>query len=103
MRALSQALRLSAIEGRMSAHSSRGASWDTLRRACLDRDGWVCTHCGKDLIGEDATADHVVPRALGGPDALWNLQASCRRCNGIKSDHVLVRVPWFSRDWLDRI
>lgn len=54
-----------------------------------ERDGgWWCHYCDTalsvDLEAEEwqaATADHVIPRAHGGPDALGNLVLSCRRCN----------------------
>lgn len=88
----------------MSAGSARGAEWQALRLACLERDGWQCTYCGKaPLIGDDATADHAIPKALGGPDALWNLRASCRKCNAQKREHVAARVNWFDSEWLDSL
>jgi 5-methylcytosine-specific restriction endonuclease McrA len=34
--------------------------------------------------------DHIVPRALGGPDTADNLQYVCDRCNIIKSDRVVI-------------
>lgn len=84
----------------MSKHSSSGAEWDKLRLACLDRDGWVCQDCGKDLAGDDATADHIIPKSMGGHDALDNLRALCRRCNGIRQDRLLVRTSGFNPRWL---
>lgn len=87
----------------MSKQSSRGPEWETLRLATLDRDGWVCQYCGKDLIGDDATADHITPKDLGGVDALWNLVAACRKCNGRKSNHIFIRMPWFNPNYLDRL
>lgn len=85
----------------MSKHSSKGASWEALRKACLDRDGWVCGYCGRGLIGADATADHITPLAQGGVDELWNLRASCRRCNSIKQDRPFVRTDYFNTSWID--
>lgn len=89
----------------MSQHSSKGAAWNRLRLVILERDNWVCQHCGNELrekdpdAAHDATVDHVIPKAAGGRDEQANLIASCRRCNGIKSDRVQVRVDWFNRDW----
>lgn len=85
----------------MSAGSARGAAWARLRLAVLERDGWVCAYCGKALEGDDATADHIVPRGTGGRDELTNLVAACRRCNGKKSDRELVRANWVNARWLD--
>lgn len=86
----------------MSKASSRGPLWEALRKRVLERDGWVCTWCGKGLAGSDATADHFpVPKSQGGPDEEWNLRASCRRCNGIRQDRPIVRPDWFNTAWID--
>lgn len=37
----------------------------------------TCHYCG----GPAETWDHVIPRALGGPDQIWNRVPSCQRCN----------------------
>lgn len=43
----------------------------------------VCWLCGREPVTLDPlTADHVVPRALGGPNALSNLRPAHRSCNG---------------------
>lgn len=74
------------------------AGWQTLRRACLDRDHWRCT---TPRCGARATfADHVIPRRKGGPDALTNLASLCRACHGRKSarqDGALGHAPSRSR------
>lgn len=48
----------------------------------------LCYWCG-DLMLTDVskshprlmTADHLIPRSLGGPDTRENIVAACRRCN----------------------
>lgn len=87
----------------MSEHSSRGTGWNRLRLAVLERDGWTCSYCDKDLTVEtgDGTADHVMPKAAGGRDEMINLVAACRKCNGAKQDKVLLRVNWVNPRWLD--
>ena len=85
----------------MSKHSARGAAWEAQRKRVLDRDGWVCTSCGKALEGADATVDHIEPIA-DDPDRIYEdheLASMCRRCNGIKQDRVLVRLAWFNPRW----
>ena len=74
-----------------------------MRLAVLERDGWACTYCNKALEGDDATADHVTPKAAGGRDEMTNLVACCRRCNGLKTDKVLLRLNWVNRNWLDHL
>lgn len=89
----------------MSEQSSRGTAWDATRKRILDRDGWLCQYCGKDLTQEarDATADHIIPKDSGGTDEDSNLVAACRTCNGRKSNKVIIRMPWFNPAWLDSL
>lgn len=56
----------------------KGGRAAKLSRQILERDGYVCVWCG----GVATTADHIVPRSLGG--ACWdpaNLAAACHPCN----------------------
>lgn len=87
----------------MSEQSSRGPKWDALRKRVLDRDGWTCVYCGKALEGKDATADHIIPKDMGGEDIESNLVASCRSDNGRKSNKVMLRMPWVNPKWLDSL
>jgi hypothetical protein len=58
-------------------------AWRRLVAAVLARDGYVCQmkrdghRCGAPAT----TANHIVHRALGGPDTLDNLEAACVPCN----------------------
>lgn len=51
------------------------------------RDGWTCKLCGDKISSKTLsgplrpTADHIVPRSLGGSNALWNLQLAHALCN----------------------
>lgn len=83
----------------MSQHSSRGASWEALRKAALERDGYVCVYCGH----EATEADHVVAKAMGGKDELENLVAACKPCNSKKQARALVRNSGFNPRWLDSL
>jgi len=92
----------------MSKDSSKGAAWDKLRLKVLNRDGWVCGYCGRDLTKtpgqkNSATAEHILAKANGGEDRLDNLMACCLECNGRKSDRVLVRQNWWNRKWLTNV
>lgn len=90
----------------MSVGSNRGAAWTWLSLRIWERDGWQCGYCGNHLERKhpdprhDATVDHITPKAAGGTDDPENLISSCRRCNGLKSDKVAVRMPWFNPHWL---
>lgn len=59
-----------------------GEHWRPLRDAILARDGYRCFYCG----GLATTADHVMPKALGGTDDPSNLVAACLPCNSSKRD-----------------
>lgn len=56
----------------------------TLRYAALRRENWICRYCG----ARATEVDHVLPRAQGGPTALWNLAASCQHCNRQKGNQT---------------
>lgn len=46
------------------------------------RDGTDCALCGNPIRNiERATLDHIIPRSVGGRDALDNLQLTHYRCN----------------------
>jgi 5-methylcytosine-specific restriction endonuclease McrA len=67
---------------RAGAHGYRGphftaTQWRELVEAC----GGRCLRCG---VVEDLTVDHIVPLALGGSNAIENIQPLCHDCNGIK-------------------
>jgi 5-methylcytosine-specific restriction endonuclease McrA len=50
--------------------------------AILDRgDGDECYLCGGVLNDGNRTIDHVVPKALGGGEALGNKKLACLPCN----------------------
>lgn len=37
---------------------------------------------------DEATVDHIIPKAKGGTNCLWNVQLACLECNGKKADTV---------------
>lgn len=76
----------------MSQHSSRGAKWQALRQAVLERDGGVCHYCQ----GIATTADHLIPKSKGGVDHMENLVASCLPCNARKGANLLTRITWLN-------
>lgn len=52
-----------------------------------------------DAIGQEVlmTKDHIVPKALGGPNNLKNYQTMCVRCNKDKGVGGLTLAQWKSR------
>lgn len=55
----------------------------------LKRDAFTCRYCGKCCLDAALEVDHVEPRAVGGPDADWNLVTACVECNRGKRDNPL--------------
>lgn len=71
-------------------------SWAKTRKKVLDRDGWQCAWCERDLRqqGVKATVDHVVSLKQGRADG-WseeqlksseNLVAACGSCNSSRAE-----------------
>jgi len=60
----------------------------------------VCVYCGKkNLVIENsnkeflATADHIIPKALGGPAFdINNLVCACHRCNSLKGIKIGYKI-----------
>lgn len=69
----------------------------SVRLAVAKRDRWQCWLCGEGVPRHvpanhprELTADHVVPRSLGGSDDPINLRAAHRLCNSRRGN----RVDW---------
>jgi 5-methylcytosine-specific restriction endonuclease McrA len=78
------------IEEAMRFYSS--PEWSLLRKQAIERDGRICSHCGKRIKDDfDLTVDHKLPRSKH-PDLalkIENLRVFCRACNSKKG----------ARDW----
>ncbi|HCD1553239.1 TPA: HNH endonuclease [Corynebacterium striatum] len=59
-----------------------------LTRATLATWGTRCHLCGREGA---TTADHIIPRALGGTDELSNLRPAHASCNSKRQDMPLHR------------
>ena len=56
-----------------------------LRSFIFSRSNGKCVYCGTKAT----EIDHVIPRSNGGTNSTYNLVASCRACNQIKSNLTL--------------
>lgn len=70
------------------------------RKNILIRDGYTCQYCGKQMVSNELTLDHIIPRSKGGGSVWENLVAACYPCNNRKgsksleeSGMVLARQP----------
>ena len=57
------------------------------KKNVIKRDSHQCQYCGKrtGLM----TADHILPKALGGEESWENLVCACHECNNRKGDRSL--------------
>ena len=62
------------------------ARWKRLRLLVLHRDP-LCVVCKQPAT----EADHVVPKADGGEDAMDNLQGLCKACHSSKTNREMGR------------
>lgn len=62
----------------------------TLRWQVISRALGRCEACGISSAERALEVDHIVPRARGGSNEIWNLQALCSTCNAQKSDREAV-------------
>ncbi|MBI4785003.1 MAG: HNH endonuclease [Oscillatoriophycideae cyanobacterium NC_groundwater_1537_Pr4_S-0.65um_50_18] len=84
-----------------------------VKRAIRERANYVCEYChsSERLSANRFTADHVIPKSLGGSDEIDNLALACRRCNERRYNFVAgvdpethAIVPIFNprrQDWRD--
>ena len=56
-----------------------------LRSFIFSRSNGKCVYCG----AKATEIDHIIPRAKGGSNSIYNLVASCRSCNQKKSNSSL--------------
>jgi 5-methylcytosine-specific restriction endonuclease McrA len=69
--------------------------WRNLRREVLIRDEMTCQYCGDAAV----TADHIIPRKHGGPDAAINLMAVCGECNKLAASRYFEEFRE-KREWI---
>ncbi len=58
------------------------------KRYIYMRDDGACYFCGKKLLFKQISLDHYLPKSKSGPNDLFNLVCSCRRCNKYKKSSV---------------
>lgn len=58
------------------------------RREIWRRDDYRCQYCGKKVIQDECTIDHVIPRSQGGLTTWENCVLACYECNAQKADRL---------------
>ncbi len=52
----------------------------------------ICQYCGIRITAENYSADHVMPRSLGGQSTWENLVVCCQDCNAKKANKTLKQA-----------
>ena len=67
-----------------------------IKHIIFEKTGGVCAKCGKILLLEKTTIDHLIPRYRGGTDEISNLIPMCKHCNKQKGSRIVKRdeVPY---------
>lgn len=55
-----------------------------VRKILYDNANGKCAICGKSLLFQDITLDHIIPLIQNGKDEVENLQICCYECNQMK-------------------
>lgn len=74
-------------------------------QSITDRDGWTCWLCEQevdpyDLGPHHASADHVIPKRMGGSNELTNLLLAHASCNEYRSGAKTTPFAPFDNDWV---
>ena len=79
-----------------SAIGRSGGNWGRIRRAVLERDNYRCRRCGRAAGADGLEVHHIIPRKLGGGDAMPNLATYCVPCHLIlhKTAKNPQRLEW---------
>lgn len=62
-----------------------------LREMLAERDGYVCMLCKgqiRDIHPHHITLDHIIPKSMGGPMTVENLQMAHKNCNVSKGNRM---------------
>ncbi len=59
----------------------RGIGWEASRKACYERDNYICQKCGIDCKENRPQAHHIFPYIDGGTNDLSNLMTLCVKCH----------------------
>ena len=71
-------------------HAARSATGKTSKSAierlvAIKERGTSCFYCGRNVRGQSANIEHIIPLARGGTNTEENLTVACEHCN--KSKH----------------
>jgi len=59
---------------------------NSIKNEVYERSGGKCGICGKDVLYDDCTIDHIIPLSRGGTNDISNLRCACSSCNKLKDN-----------------
>lgn len=62
------------------------------KRNVFIRDKYTCQYCGKKMVENKCTVDHILPKSLGGKSSWENCVCSCYKCNNEKGDKPIYNT-----------
>lgn len=60
----------------------------TLKKYIYERDGKRCSFCEKELLFRQISLDHYLPKSHNGPNDVFNIVLSCKKCNKHKKNSI---------------
>ena len=69
-----------------NSRNKRKSYSKNVRKMIYINAGKKCQLCGKKLLLQEMTLDHIVPLSRGGADTVDNIQCACKACNKMKGD-----------------
>lgn len=57
-----------------------------IKQLIYERANGRCELCGRKILFEDMTIDHVIPLSMGGEDNINNISCACQPCNTFKGN-----------------
>ncbi len=61
----------------------------TKRKKIYDSENGICYLCGKKVLFNEMTIDHVIPKSKGGSNSLENLKPTHKKCNLLKGNNLI--------------
>lgn len=74
------------LRNRQKLRAKRKNFSNAARRRVYEKAEGRCQLCGKKILYEEMTLDHIVPLSMCGDDVEANLQCACRSCNELKKN-----------------
>jgi len=65
----------------------------------IKKDGLICYLCGKTLLTNEVSLDHVLPLSRGENDKPENIKIACKSCNSSKGAKTLTEFKKWRGDY----